>query len=255
MLLERELWLPLAAEREMVSALGYEIDRATPFRPEEVFWSGEMIRRDHRRGRLLIRLLLVPRAIAAPLVAAAAAAGLPPDILEGCGADGTRRQLMLAETAWQPWQGRALAGAALACALLTIAVVAAPLLLQASNQAAVETRILGLQPQFREAEALQQRLEQDAAGSDMLTASQAEFGTAIGILATVTTLLPDDTFLTDLTLKQRQLLLRGQSANAARLIAALAADPAIRNPSFAAPVTRAAAGGPDLFSITADAAP
>jgi hypothetical protein len=46
----------------------------------------------------------------------------------------------------------------------------------------------------------------------------------------------------------------GQSATAARLISALAADPAIRNPAFSAPVTRNETTHTDLFSIRAEAA-
>jgi general secretion pathway protein L len=75
------------------------------------------------------------------------------------------------------------------------------------------------------------------------------------VLHALTAVLPDNTFLTDLTLKQRQIALRGQSANAALLISALSAEPSLRNPSFAAPVTRAASGGSDLFAIAAEAAP
>jgi general secretion pathway protein L len=122
-------------------------------------------------------------------------------------------------------------------------------------RAEVEARIAALQPRLREAEALQQRLDQAVASGSILAAAQAEFGDALAVLDALTAVLPDDTFLTDLTLKQRQVALRGQSANAARLIAALSAEPALRNPSFAAPVTRAAGGGPDLFAIAAEAAP
>jgi hypothetical protein len=54
--------------------------------------------------------------------------------------------------------------------------------------------------------------------------------------------------------------LRGRSSDqrsggAARLIALLAADPAIRNPAFSAPVVRDEAGHADLFSIQAEIAP
>jgi general secretion pathway protein L len=255
MLLERELWLPLAAEGEMTRALSYELDRVTPFRPAEVYWSGAIIRRDRRGGRLLVLLLLAPRALAAPLIAAATGAGAPPMLLEGQVTGGDWRSLALTTTAWPSWQRHCLQATGLACAALAIAVAVTPVIRQASRSAAIEARIAALQPQVREAEALQQRLALDTMSSDLLATSRVEFGTALAMLATVTAALPDDTFLTDLTMQRRQLALRGQSANAAGLIGALSADPAIRNPSFAAPVTRAAAGGLDLFAITAEAAP
>lgn len=254
-LLEREVVLPLAAEGEATGALRFELDRVTPFQPDEVFWSAEITRRDRQRGRLHLRLLLAPRAIAAPLLAAATAAGATPTLLEGQAADGGWRRIALTATALHPWQCNALRGAALACAILAVALLATPFLRQAAMRAEVEARIAALQPRLREAEALQQRLDQAVASGSILAAAQAEFGDALAVLDALTAVLPDDTFLTDLTLKQRQVALRGQSANAARLIAALSAEPALRNPSFAAPVTRAAGGGPDLFAIAAEAAP
>jgi general secretion pathway protein L len=62
-------------------------------------------------------------------------------------------------------------------------------------------------------------------------------------------MLPDDTYLTLLTITQRKLSISGRSASAARLIGALAANPALRNPTFAAPVVRDETNGGEMFSI------
>jgi len=70
----------------------------------------------------------------------------------------------------------------------------------------------------------------------------------------LTEALPDDTWLTSLTLHQRKLTLEGQSAVATRLIATLAATPRLRNPSFAAPVLRNDQQV-DLFAIQAEVGP
>ena len=73
-------------------------------------------------------------------------------------------------------------------------------------------------------------------------------------LAALTGILPDDTYLESLTLQHRRLAVTGRSARAARLIGLLAANPVIRNPAFAAPVTRAPEGG-DEFAIRAEVGP
>lgn len=254
-LLEREIVLPLAAEQDAKSALRYEMDRATPFQPNEVYWSWEVTRRDRVHGRLHLRLFLVPQALVERALAVPAAAGVPASLLEGRRADGSWRSIAIVDAERPRWQRHTLLGAALACAALALAVVATPFLRQSLLGAEVEQRIAALRPAVREADALRQRMAEEAASGDAVAATQAEFGDVLRILAAVTEILPDDTFLNDLVMKQRQMTLRGQSANAARLIAALAADPAIRSPAFAAPVTRAAGGGPDLFTITAEATP
>jgi general secretion pathway protein L len=87
-----------------------------------------------------------------------------------------------------------------------------------------------------------------------VAAARAEADAAVDALATLTAALPDDTWLTSLTLHQRKLTLEGQSAAATRLIATLATTPRIRNPGFAAPVLRNDQGA-DLFAIQAEVGP
>jgi general secretion pathway protein L len=254
-LLEREIVLPLAAERDTEGALRYEMDRVTPFRPDAVFWAWEVERRDRQRRRLHLRLLLVPRAAVNRALAAVCAAGASACLLEGRNPAGMWRVITLAETAWCSWQRRLLHGAALGCAALAAAVVVTPIIRQSLARADIEARIASLEPRAWEAEALRRRIVQDLTSGDMVAATRAEFGDALGMLAALTNILPDDTYLTGLTMKQRRMTLQGQSINAARLIAALATDPAVHNPAFAAPVTRLPGGRPEMFTITAEAAP
>ncbi len=74
-------------------------------------------------------------------------------------------------------------------------------------------------------------------------------------LAAVTDALPDDTWVTDLTLHQRQVTLAGQSHEAVRLIGRLSSETALRNPAFTAPVTCSETGRGDLFSVSAELQP
>jgi general secretion pathway protein L len=71
----------------------------------------------------------------------------------------------------------------------------------------------------------------------------------------VTRILPDDTFLTDFALRERQMTISGRSASAPRLITLLSADPTLRNTSFAAPVTRIEGATADVFSIKTEIGP
>ena len=97
-------------------------------------------------------------------------------------------------------------------------------------------------------DALRHRLAGDAGAA---AAARAHAGDTLQALATLTDLLPDDTYLTTLSLQHGKLRLEGQSAAATRLIGALSAEPHIRNPGFAAPVLRSDAGA-DVFAIEAE---
>src|ERR1051325_1279931 len=46
--LGRSLSLPLAAERQLDQVLAFEMDRETPFKPDELFWTHRIDRRDRQ---------------------------------------------------------------------------------------------------------------------------------------------------------------------------------------------------------------
>jgi general secretion pathway protein L len=247
-LLERDLTLPLAAENGHQAVLGYEMDRYTPFRADDLVWTSRIARRDRARGKLLIRLSLVPKTALAPLLERLAAAGLAPARIE---AGGTVLDLAPGRRAGS----RGLRAAAIGCAALAVIAIALPFFRQWQETAAVENRIALLEPRVAEAAAIRRRIADRTTGASALAGEQARVGDALGVLATITRTLPDDASLTGLTLQHRRLLLDGQAGSAASLIPLLAAAPGIRDPSFAAPVTRDGSGRAEIFSIRAEIVP
>ena len=148
---------------------------------------------------------------------------------------------------------RRIVRAALVSSLLFLSLGSAGAL-QAQARDEVETRIAAVRPRINTAEALRRRIAASVAGNDVIGSEHARVGDALHAIGTLTDILPDDTYLTGLTIQKRQVTMDGQSAAAAKLLTALSADPTIRNVSFAAPVTRSDSGA-DLFSIKAEFAP
>jgi general secretion pathway protein L len=70
----------------------------------------------------------------------------------------------------------------------------------------------------------------------------------------LTDTLPDDTWLSSLTLRQRTLVMEGHSTASTKLIAGMAAEPRLHDPAFAAPVLRDENGG-EVFTIRAGYGP
>jgi general secretion pathway protein L len=58
---EREVTLPLAAERQPEGVLRFDMDRLTPFPAEDLFWTWVIERRDRARRMLHIGLSFVPK--------------------------------------------------------------------------------------------------------------------------------------------------------------------------------------------------
>jgi general secretion pathway protein L len=257
LLLEKHLALPLSAERELIRVIGYEMDRETPFAADEVYWDSTVEQRDRVNGRLKLRLSLVPRAPLRALMAGLHHAGLAPTAIDAGLPQGEFRPIALAGTARR--RGlvltRAVPAAAIICVVLALVAVAVPFIRQAIEFGRVDGRIAELQPAVDEAEGLRRRIEGNTAGGDVLAEQRAKVGDVLKLLAAMTQVLPDDTHLTDFTLRQHKMTLNGQSAGAAKLIGALSQEPSIQNPTFAAPVTRNEGVKMDIFTITAEARP
>ncbi len=250
MVLEHAVTLPLAAERDPESVLRFEMDRLTPFAANELYWTWAADRRDRARSQLHLRLVLVLRAQVDAALGMLRLAGLHPSAL----ADAGGRRIPLDPARTGAWRRRLAAVLAAACVLLALAAIAIPFAGQSRDARRIEQQIAALRAPVDRAEALRRSMSTAAAGVDVLATERAKRGDPLAILTALTDILPDDTVLTDLTLRQRVITITGQSATAARLIAALAADPAIRNPTFTAPVTRNETAHADVFSIRAEAA-
>ncbi len=251
--LERKVMLPLAAEHDVSRVLRYEMDRLTPFAAEQVFWSAIVERRDRAAGRLEIRLSLLPKSLVQPALATIAAIGLKVSAIETASHSGAPRLIDLVPPSSQ--RRRTLAFAWAACGVLAVIALATPFVTQSLARRTVEARIADLQPRIAQAEALRRRLAAGSAGNDVIATEHAGIGDALQVLATVTELLPDDTVLADLSLRQSKLSISGRSRAAPVLIPAMAGDPALHNPSFAAPVTRTPDGNADTFVIRAELGP
>jgi len=255
LLLEQQATLPIAAERDPERVLHYEMDRITPFTADELFWTWTIERRDRAQGRLYLRLLLVPKVRLAAVLNALREAGLRPAALEAQMPGGAVRRIALDRAQPARWRKRGLAVAAAACAVLAIATVAVPFAVQSVQGERVERQIAALRPQVDQAEALRRSILSSTAGVDVFEQQRGRVGDALQTLATLTDVLPDDTFLNELTMRARIVTISGQSAGAAKLIAVLAAERSIRNPAFAAPVTRNEGTHNEGFSIRAEVAP
>jgi general secretion pathway protein L len=229
------------------------MDRLTPFTAEQVFWSASIERRDRAAGRLELSLAVLPKTLVQPLFAALEAIGLRISAIETTSRNGAPCMIDLVPPSAR--SRRLLAVADGVVAVLAVAAIATPYVTQSLALNAVETHIAALQPRIAQVEALRRRIAAGSAGNDVIAAEQARIGDTLQALATITDVLPDDTVLADLSLHQGKLSISGRTSAAPQLIPAMAGDPILHNPSFAAPVTRTSDGKADTFVIRAELNP
>jgi general secretion pathway protein L len=249
--------LPLAAERELDQVIAFEMDRETPFKAEELYWIHRIEAVDRQNGRLSVRLSLVPKTNLDPLLTDLAQIGIRPSRLEI--SDGPDKGLSLPldgnggrarhASAWLLWP------IAACCAALALAAVVTPFVRQELALASLEREIAGGRAAAVEADSLRNEIDRLSGSAGFVESERDKAGRPLVVLAAATRILPDDTYLTEMELRQRKLTLSGRSAGAARLIGAFAADGEFKNPGFSAPVTRLEALRTELFTINAEVAP
>src|SRR5689334_1848288 len=251
--LRRQVTLPLAAEHDLQRVLHYEMDGLTPFKAEDVFWSAITERRNRDAGRLELSLLLVPRSVVQPAMTVAASVGLSVSAIEATTSTGQLHHIELTSSSLSRSRLSPVAWG-ITATLAAVALVA-PFITQSLALHAVDAKIAALQPRITQVEKLRKQIAAGSAGNDVIAAEHAATGDTLQVLGTVTDLLSDDTVPADLSLRQGKLSISGRSRSAPQLIPAMAGDPTLHNPSFAAPVTRTPDGKADTFVIRAELNP
>jgi general secretion pathway protein L len=246
--------VPTAPKRQLDQLLRHELARITPFPADDLFWRWDGHLKFGDKSRTDVVLTMVPKQALAPAIAALASVGLRARFVEVGPADHPRL-LAVADGADRRTSPVFFKGLTWLCAGLAVIVLALPVVRQTLALRATDDAIAGLQPTIAQVEALRRGLTSEGAGRAILTQELQRTGDVLQVLATLTRILPDDTFLTDFGLRERQMTISGRSASAPRLITLLSADPAIRNTAFAAPVTRIEGAAADIFSIKAEVVP
>ena len=255
--LRRRLVLPLAARDNLRQVVGYDLDRQTPFRPDDIHFGVRELGEGGPEGRFVAELAATPRAGLDPLLDELAALGVYPDrvdVADGHGLAG----INLLPPARIP--RRADRRRRLNAMLVAIIV----LLVFACMSAWLHNRAVALQAMRDDVEAmrgdaarvkdLRQRLTDSAGASGFLARKKTDAPSVLPVLEDLTRRLPDDTWLERFTLNGTgQIGFQGQSPQAARLIDALKGAATIGEPSFQGTIQSDPTSGKERFYMQAKA--
>jgi general secretion pathway protein L len=248
--------VPAAAATHLDRWLRYEMDRLTPFSAEDVIYLHRVRSRDRSAGTLLVDVVLLPRAWVNDVLRHLESVSIRPIAIESPesspsdGALPRRIPLDRNDGANRARERMAWSVGVGACAVLAAIVIALPLARQSLALADVADQLAALREPMRQVDALRQRIASGSAGTDRIAAARERGTAALRALGVLTDLIPDDTYLTSVSLRPDHLTIEGRSAAATKLIASMAAEPNLRNPAFAAPVMRGD-NGTEIFTIEA----
>ena len=229
--LRKTIELPAAVEENLRQALTYDLDRHTPFKADELYFDAVISRRDAARGIVHVDLAAVRRTAVDPALKHVAAWGADVTGLVPASADmaaPSRVNLLPhamrpSRSLWRRWQ---LWVPLAMVALLVLTAIVIPL--WQKRDYAIQLNSLADQARAQAAISETLRTELDGKVADFNTALERKYAYpgALQTLDYVSKLLPDDTWLTQFELKsvtkgkdvQREVLVRGETGNAGRLV-------------------------------------
>ena len=265
--LRKTLVLPAAIEDSLHQALSYDLDRHTPFRADELYFDAAIVDRDPMRNTLQVELAVARRVVVDPLLRHAENFGArvvavsvdPPEAAQSSRLDLLPQEGRNGDSAFARWY-------VAIPALLLVAGIAAALVLPLWQK---RSEAIALNEQSDEARAratvsdgLRTQLERRVGDFNFALERKYAFPATVQVLEDVTRILPDDTWLTQLELRsvrgkegQRELTLRGESANAGRLVSLLEESRLFTQTAPRSPTTKIQPGPGEIFDVGAQLKP
>lgn len=255
--LVREVKLPTAAEQNLAQVLTFEMDRQTPFKASAVYFDWQILERGGSGGQLRLKLFVVPRGEVDQGVQMLAGRGLPAagvDIREDGQTLGLnllpedKRHRVVNSEARLNWM---LGGAAV---VLLFVVMALSLGLREHQLNELEAAIAEVRGEAMEVDRIRKQIEGASEAAGFLALRRSASPLAVELLADITRILPDDTYLDRLVIGRNSVQMQGKSANAQRLIELVNESRYLSAAAFRGSTRLDARSGLEIFEINAQIA-
>ncbi len=251
--LRKRVSLPLAAEENLGQVLVYEMDRLTPFHADAVYFDYQIAMRDRQARKLQVDLLVAPRARIDGLLAWLSQGSITPMRLSVSAESGTFNLLPQGHLPRQGLTTRRLNTALGAVAVLLLGVwVALPLWQKQQQIEQLEPRLSAARQQSTEVRAMRERVTALSESLAYIIDQKRHSARTLDVLAELTRLLPDDTWLRDLNITSAEVQIQGEGPAAAQLVALLEGSARFDNARFRSPVMQVSGKSLERFRISAD---
>jgi general secretion pathway protein L len=245
--------LPLAAEENLRDAILFELDRAIPLRSSEVCFGYAVNERDRAARRLVVGVVVVRKSAVDAALAQLAAIGVVPDrvVVAGSG-EAPDCDLHLDRAAPRTTARRRRLRLALGLVAVALGVYATilPIRRAERREAVLDQRVAAATRAVDAAQRLRRRIAASDAASRFLLDRKRTTPPLSVVLAALARILPDDTWVEELRIREHDVRLTGFSHASSSLIGLLEASPLFHDTRFAAPTTRDSQTGVENFSIS-----
>jgi general secretion pathway protein L len=247
--------LPLAVEKNLSEVVGFEFERLVPFKRPDVYYSYRIVARDKSAQLLRLELLVLPRADVARVARSLDGFGLRlADVELAEGPAGPVVASIPIESDKRGGTGSTakistgLAATALTLALLCLAI---PFWRASASIASLTAQVADARRQADAAAGVQREIDSTRQERQYLLGRKRTSSTVTEILAKLTNLLPDDAYLTELSVAGDRLHLVGAAGSATALLTLIDQSQAFRNAAFQSSIVQDSRLNRERFDITA----
>lgn len=255
--LQRVVYLPTAVQENLQQVVGFELDRYTPFKADQVY--SNVVLLDHTgHGQIRVLLIVVPKNQLDEQLALLESLDVQLDRVDYQTAveqfPETRNAYNLLPDRYRQ-QGSKLSRSAHwllggLCLLLMLAVLVWPVWMEGRAVDSLKTRIKQLESQNRAVDAQQQEIDALHAETQKLIDIKHQTPALLPVLNELSNLLNDETWLTHLRFSGQHMQIQGQSPAASALIGVLERSEFFSNVSFVSPLTQDKTTGRERFQIS-----
>jgi general secretion pathway protein L len=263
-LMRKTLVLPAAVEENLGQALSYDLDRHTPFRPEQVYFDATVIDRKPATKTISVDWVAALKTAVdgarrqvedwGGIVVAVVPGPMSVRVTRATRLNLIPRDARPHTPLWRRWQ---LWVPALLVAFGVLAVLAVPLLQKREYAIALNKQTESARAQAEAADALRTQLERQQGDYNYALTRKYAYPGAVQIVDDITRLLPDDTWITQMEVRSatrgkdnvRELTLRGESANAGALISTLEESKLVEQAALQSPTTKLQPGPGEVFVL------
>ena len=257
-ILRKRFKLPLAVEENLAQALGFEMDRHTPFKSDQVYFDYRIIGRDTKADQLEVQIVLAPRPVMDEMLALVKSWGVSvqgvwlADELSAMPPRANLLPLALRASGKSPLRHVNLALAALAGILLLVSLIL-PVWQKRELVFRLTPLADGARQQAEATDALHRELDKRVAEHNHLLEKKQTVPVMVAALDELASLLPDDTWVQQLDLKGKELLIQGETASSSQLVGLFEQSKMLHDASFKSPLTKVQGG--ERFQLAAEVLP
>lgn len=256
--LVKSVMFPSAAEPNIYQVVGYEMERLTPFKVDQVYYDVRVAEKHPDLNQIRVELVLVPRKNLDAMLKRMVGLGLLPGRVDIAASEESgqknpqlRYNLLPQKLHDKPNnRTRVINGSLLLLAMLLTGLTGAlPLWMKHGYLLELEEQIRRESKIANEVQALKQEADTLLRESDFLLKKKMSEPVIVEILNELAARLPDDTWLEHLSYRNPKLLIYGQSPSASALIERLEASEIFKDTSFVSPVSQDRITGLERFQI------